>query len=170
MDILENQEDGGLNPLDVMEGVAAAHPWLCERIDDDELHLHISGEWCDYDLIASWWPDVSCLHIACLFEMSVARDRRTLILDLLAQINSQLWIGHFDLCPSPSSDQGFHIVFRHTHMFADDHITSLQCRALIEASLAAVEKYVLPFQCVAHQGRSVRAAMRLAFSPEGGHA
>ncbi len=177
MDILEDQQiDLGFNPLDVIEGIAAAQPWLCERVADEELHLHVSGEWCDYDVVANWWPDVGCVHIVCLFDVSVGDHRRTPMLDLLAQINGRLWIGHFDLCPASAqgshkeSHGESHIVFRHTHMFADDHITSMQCKALIDASIAAAEKYVLPFQCVAHRGRSVREAMCLAFVPEGGHA
>ena len=179
MDILEEQQIGlSFNPLDVIEGIAAAQPWLCERIDDDELQLHISGAWCDYDLVVNWWPDVGCLHIVCLFDVSVGDEQRAKMLDLLAQINGRLWIGHFDLClvsdqegvSKKDSDKDSHIVFRHTHMLADDHITSMQCKALIDASVAAAEKYVLPFQCVARQGRSVRDAMRLAFAPEGGHA
>ena len=44
--------------------------------------------------------DIEALHLACAFEFKVPERLRTETQQLIAMINEQMWVGHFDLWTS----------------------------------------------------------------------
>ena len=85
------------NPIDLVEQIAASHNWACDRTGDDELTLVVAGSWTDYHVSLNWREDLEALHVACAFDFRVPENRLTEMYRLIAQINEQLWLGHFDL-------------------------------------------------------------------------
>src|ERR1051325_5910076 len=85
------------NPIDLIERLSAAHDWSCDRTNDDELTLVIAGTWTDYHVSLNWRDDLETLHIACAFDAKVPDNRLPEVYRLVAQINEQLWLGHFDV-------------------------------------------------------------------------
>src|SRR5690606_25019226 len=83
--------------VDIVENIATVHDWAFERSTDDELTLSVGGTWCDYHLSLNWRDDMEALHMACAFDMKVPAQRLTEVYKLIAVINEQLWLGHFDL-------------------------------------------------------------------------
>ena len=84
-----------INPIDLMERTANDHDWPFERASEDELTLIVAGTWTDYHVSINWRDDLESLHVACAFDFKVPDTRMNEIYRLLAQINEQLWIGHF---------------------------------------------------------------------------
>jgi hypothetical protein len=85
------------NPIDLVEQVASGHGWASERTADEELTLIVAGTWADYHVSLNWRDDLETLHIACAFDFKVPKNRLGEVYRLVAQINEQLWVGHFDL-------------------------------------------------------------------------
>ncbi len=97
MSLLESTIDPGNHPLAVVEDIAASNNWPFERSGEDELTIVSKGQWTDYQLSFTWMGEIEALHLACAFDMKIPVARRAEVQRLVAAINEQLWVGHFDL-------------------------------------------------------------------------
>lgn len=151
------------NPVDLVEQVAQSNDWNAERTTDDELTLTVAGSWADYQVSLNWREDLETLHIACAFDIKVPDNRLSEVYRLVAQINEQLWLGHFDIW----AQEGL-IMFRHGLMLNGAVATPSQCEALLRAGLEACERYYQSFQFVIWAGKDSRQALASAmFDTEG---
>jgi hypothetical protein len=152
-----------VHPIDLIEQLAHRHGWTVEREDNDEMTLIVGGTWTDYHVSINWRDDLEALHIASAFDFKVPDYRQGEIYKLLAQINEQLWIGHFDYWV----DDGL-LMFRHGMPMADAHPTLGQTEALLTAALEACERYYQAFQFVVWAGKGSREALvSTMFNTEG---
>src|SRR3979409_462079 len=97
MSLLEGIIDSSNNPLGVREALAADNNWSFERSGEDEVTIVSKGDWTDYQLSFTWMNEIEALHLACAFDMKIPGPRRAEVQRLIAAINEQLWIGHFDI-------------------------------------------------------------------------
>ncbi len=154
------------NPLDTIEKVVSAESWPFDRNGEDELNISVSGQWCEYQLTFNWREDLEALHLACAFDMRVPDSRRAEIHALLAMINEQMWIGHFDLW----SDEGI-VLFRHGMlMHGGANVNGEQCEALVRLAVEACERYYPAFQFVLWAGKSATDAVASCMFDVEGHA
>ena len=153
------------NPVDMVEHIATIHDWTFERSAPDELTLTVSGTWCDYHISLTWRDDLEALHLACAFDFKVPKLRLGEIYKLMALINEQLWLGHFDLW----KEDGL-LLYRHGLLLAgaDTHVG--QCEALLRAALEACERYYQSFQFVVWAGKSPEDALAATLFETQGHA
>jgi hypothetical protein len=142
------------NPVDLVEQVAASHDWATDRSSDDELTLVVAGSWADYHVSLNWREDLESLHIACAFDFKVPDNRLTEVYRLIAQINEQLWLGHFDLW----GKEGL-IMFRQGLMLNGAVANDRQCEALLKAALEACERYYQSFQFVVWAGKTANESL-----------
>ena len=142
------------NPVDMIEKLASIHDWPFERSGDDELTLNVEGSWTDYHVSFSWRDDLEALHLACAFEMKVPEARITEVYRLIALINEQLWLGHFDIWPQDGL-----LLFRHGLMLNQAELTVEQSEALLASGLEASENYYQAFQYVVWAGKSAPEAL-----------
>jgi hypothetical protein len=151
------------NPIDLTERLASVNDWPFERSTEDELTLAIAGTWSDYHVSLNWHEDLESLHIACAFDLKVPPARTAEVYRLLARINEQLWIGHFDLW----AGEGV-LLYRHSLMLNGAEPTQRQCEALLQAALESSERYYQAFQFVVWAGKRAEDAMATAmFETEG---
>ena len=108
MAVAEQRSDRVFNPIDLIEQLAHGHDWPLERASDEELTLIVAGTWADYHVSINWRDDLEALHLACAFDFRVPENRLQEMYRLIAQINEQLWLGHFDLW----TQEGL-VMFRH---------------------------------------------------------
>ena len=132
----EQGSDRVLNPLDLIEHLAQGHDWPLERASDEELTLVVAGTWADYQISINWRDDLEALHLACAFDFRVPDNRLTEMYRLIAQINEQLWLGHFDLW----TQEGL-VMFRHALLLNGTVATVRQCEAMLKAALEGCERY-----------------------------
>jgi hypothetical protein len=155
--------DSSRNPVDLVEQVATSNDWNAERTNDDELTLTVAGSWADYQVSLNWREDLETLHIACAFDVKVPDNRIGEVYRLVAQINEQLWLGHFDIW----TQEGL-VMFRQGLMLNGTVATTSQCEALLRAALEACERYYQSFQFVIWAGKDSREALASAmFDTEG---
>lgn len=152
------------NPIDVIEEVVSTEEWPFDRAGDDELSMTIGGAWCDYHITFNWRADLEALHMACAFDQRVSEEKKAEVYALLAMINEQMWVGHFDLW----SEEGV-VLFRHAQMMnGGARPTSQQIEALLHLSMEVCERYFPAFQFVLWAGKSAGEAMAAcAFEVQG---
>ncbi|MEM6495122.1 MAG: YbjN domain-containing protein [Pseudomonadota bacterium] len=153
------------NPVDLIEQIAHRNDWNYERQADDELTMVVQSTWSDYHLSLNWRDDLETLHVASAFEFKVPETRLNEVYRLVANINEQLWIGHFDVW----TQEGL-IMFRHGLLLNEAVATTAQCDALIKASLEACERYYQAFQFVVWAGKPSRDALASTMFETEGHA
>ena len=85
----------------------------------------------------------------------VPEARRGEIYRLLAMVNEQLWLGHFDLW----SEEGL-VMYRDGLVLSGGaEASGRQCEALLENAVSAAERYYPAFQFVIWAGKTAREAM-----------
>ncbi|HEY4983055.1 MAG TPA: YbjN domain-containing protein, partial [Pseudolabrys sp.] len=97
MSLTSYADEPRINPLDVVERLAAGNDWSFERASDDEITILVTGQWTDYQLSYTSMGDIEALHLACAFDLKVPERRRAEVQVLISLINERLWVGHFDL-------------------------------------------------------------------------
>jgi len=155
MSLLEGVIDSRNNPLAVVEDTAADNKWAFERSGEDEVTIVSKGDWTDYQLSFTWMSEIEALHLACAFDMKIPQARRAEVQRLIAAINEQLWIGHFDLWTQDGM-----VMFRHALVLAGGgEATSQQCQALLSSALESCEGYFPAYQFVVWAGKPARQAL-----------
>ena len=154
------------NPVDLIERLAASNQWSFDRDEEDEISISVAGGWTDYNIAFTWLQDMEALHVACAFDLKVPGPRRAEILALLALINEQMWIGHFDIWPGDGV-----IMFRHALLLAGGaELNGKQCEAVLTSAVMACERYYQAFQFVVWAGKTGREALDTAMIETRGEA
>ena len=163
---IELTETEPQNPVDQIERIAAHNQWAFDRDDEDEISIAVTGTWTDYNIAFTWLPDIEALHLACAFDLKVPPARRADALSLIALVNEQLWIGHFDVWPQDGV-----VMFRHSILLTGGAaLNSSQCEAALGNAVTACERYYQAFQFVAWAGKSGREALETALLETKGEA
>jgi len=166
MSLIELERDQRNNPLEVVEHMATGNNWPFERSGEDEIALVVTGRWTEYQLSFTWMREIEALHLPCAFDMKVPELRLAEVQQLVALINEQLWIGHFDVWMQNSM-----VMFRHALVLAGGVAASgRQCEAVLASALDACERYYPAFQFVVWAGKSAREAMDSAMFETSGEA
>src|ERR1700709_517482 len=163
---IELPESPRTNPLDVVERNAAINDWSFERAGDDEITLLVGGKWSDYQVSFTWMHDIEALHFACAFARKVPARRRGEVRQLIALVNEQLWIGHFDLWTQDGM-----VMFRHALVLAGGGgAPAGRGQALLGSALESCEGYFPAFQFVVWAGKTARTALDAAMFETSGEA
>ena len=155
MSLIESFEEQCGNPLDVVERMAATNNWPFERSAESEIALVVTGKRTNYQISFSWMEDIEVLHVACAFEMKVPQPRLCEVQRLIAGINEQLWIGHFDVWT-----QNGVVMFRHGLILGGGvAVTGRQCEVALSSALDTCERFFPAFQFVVWAGKTGREAI-----------
>ena len=163
MSLLESIIDSRINPLAVVEDIAADNNWSFERSGEDEVTIVSKGDWTDYQLSFTWMNEIEALHLACAFDMKIPAARRAEVQRLIAAINEQLWVGHFDIWTHTGM-----IMYRQALVLPGGLTASTaQCETLLVGAIHACERYYPAFQFVVWAGKSATEAMTAAMFDTG---
>jgi len=155
MSLMEGFEEQCGNPLDVVERMAAANHWPFERSAESEIALVVTGKSTNYQISFSWMEDIEVLHVPCAFEMKVPQLRLSEVQKLIAGINEQLWIGHFDVWTQDGV-----VMFRHGLILGGGvAVTGRQCEVALSSALDTCERFYPAFQFVVWAGKTGREAI-----------
>jgi len=155
MTLIDFQAERQSNPVDVIEQIAAINDWTFERAGDDEITVAVAGGWADYHVSFSWMEEREAIHLACAFDLKVPENRRLEVMRLLATVNEQLWIGHFDLW----SAEGI-VMYRQALLLSGGaEPNSSQVERLLVTAIEACERYFQAFQFVVWAGKTASEAL-----------
>jgi hypothetical protein len=166
MSLLEGIIDSRNNPLAVVEDIAADNNWSFERSGEDEVTIVSKGDWTDYQLSFTWMNEIEALHLACAFDMKIPVPRRAEVQRLIAAINEQLWVGHFDIWTHTGM-----IMYRQALVLPGGMTASTaQCETMLVSAIHACERYYPALQFVVWAGKTASEAMTAAMFDTQGEA
>ncbi|QZH75444.1 MAG: YbjN domain-containing protein [Erythrobacter sp.] len=161
---MESSEDAA--PVEMLTALFEAHGWECEQVSEDEVSVEIPGSWTTYQLRAIWRREDHVLQLLCLPEIRVGEEKRRVAYELLALINEQLWLGHFDIW-----SQGGMLLYRHGLMLGDEGLLSLDMAQLaIDTAVAECDRFYPAFQFVLWGDKGPREALDAALVDAAGEA
>jgi hypothetical protein len=166
MSLIDFEAAADNNPVDAIEHLAEMNDWSFERSGDDEITISVSGTVADFNVSFNWMSELEALHLAVAFDFKVVETRKFHILDLLARINEQLWLGHFDLW----SKEGV-VMLRQTLLLSGGaDVSRDQLETLLSTAVETAERYYPAFQFVLWAGRSAEEALQAVVLETAGNA
>jgi len=155
MSLIDLEQERQSNPVDTIEHIAALNDWTFERAGEDEITIAVEGGWAEYQVSFSWMEEREALHLACAFDLKVPEARRLEVMRLLAAVNAQLWIGHFDLW----NEEGV-VLYRQALLLSGGaDPTAGQVERLLGTAIEACERYFQAFQFVVWAGKTGAEAL-----------
>jgi hypothetical protein len=143
------------HPVDMIEFVADSNDWSFERSADDEIAMTVEGKWADYHVSFSWMEDLETVHFSCAFDLKIPDARLAEVARLVAQINSDVLMGHFDVWQRADM-----VLLRHSLQLPGGlEPTSRQVEAMLASALETCETYYQAFQYVVWSGMGAVNAM-----------
>jgi hypothetical protein len=113
--------DDDAAPVDMLVSLFEARGWPCEYVGEDEISGEIKGSWASYTLRAVWRREDHVLQLLCLPDIRIPDDKRNSVFELLALVNEQLWVGHFDIWSNGSV-----LLYRHGLLLGDEGLLGLE--------------------------------------------
>ena len=154
MSLVDIELSASPNPVDLIEQIAASHDWAFDRSGEDEITISVTGSWCDYNISLSWMGALEALHLACAFDFKIQERPKNEVMRLLALVNEQLWLGHFDLWQA----EGI-VMYRNALLLTEGMEAGMgQLEAMLGAAVESCERYYQAFQFVIWAGRSPEEA------------
>jgi hypothetical protein len=155
MSMVDFELSSSPNPVDLIEQIAASHDWSFDRSGEDEITISVSGSWCDYNISLSWMGALEALHLACAFDFKIQERPKNEVMRLLALVNEQLWIGHFDLWQA----EGI-VMYRNALLLTEGTEAGTgQLEAMLGAAVDACERYYQAIQFVLWAGKTPEEAL-----------
>jgi hypothetical protein len=133
------------NPIELLDAIAQENKWPLEKISDEEASLECEGRWGQFALNFLWQEDFQALLFSCTSDLRVPVKKIPAIKDMLFEVNSKTWLGHFDL---DDSDDRF-VLFRYTSLMrgytlnAQEHVEDL-----IELAMTEFDRFYPAFKAV----------------------
>jgi hypothetical protein len=100
------------NPLDGVEDFLSSANFSFNRMNRDELFIETRGQFGTYRIMFLWDEASGALQMCCETGLTLQEDHLSRVFETLAEVNSSLWIGHFDLSPEFLTP-----CYRHTQLF-----------------------------------------------------
>ncbi|MEZ5680238.1 MAG: YbjN domain-containing protein [Erythrobacter sp.] len=152
-------------PLDMLVALFEARGWPCESAHG-EMSGEIQGSWTTYQVKGIWRPDDMVLQLLCLPEIRVPEGKRKQAQELVARVNEQMWLGHFDIWSN-----GGVVLYRNGTMLGDEGLLSLsQAQALVEIAVDECDRFYPAFQFVLWGDKSPLEALDAAMVDAAGEA
>jgi hypothetical protein len=135
-------------------------------VSDDEIHGEIQGSWASYQLRCIWRSEDHVLQILCLPDIRVPEEKKAAVFEVMALINEQVWLGHFDVWSNGSV-----LLYRHGLMLGDDGLLSLvQAQTAIEAAVDECDRFYPAFQFLLWGDKTPAEALASALIDAAGEA
>ena len=153
-------------PVEMLAQLFEAHGWPCEFTGEDEISGEIQGSWTTYQVKGVWRREDRVLQLLCLPEIRVPDTKRKVAFELLAMINEQLWLGHFDIWSN-----GGVLLYRHGLMLGSEGMLSLSmAQFAVESAVAECDRFYPAFQFVLWGDKRPKEALEAALVDAAGEA
>jgi len=160
----EREDDAA--PVDMLASLFEARGWPCEYVGEDEISGEIKGSWASYTIRGIWRREDHVLQLLCLPDIRVPDDKRAGLVELLALVNEQLWVGHFDIWSN-----GGVLLYRHGLLLGDEGLLSLaQAQVAVEAAIEECDRFYPAFQFMLWGGKTPEEALAASLVDAAGEA
>ena len=140
--VSQTPEQDGADPLDLLAALCEAQGWAYRSEGEFEIVIDVPGSWTKYQLRAIWRIEDRVLQILCLPDIQVPAAKRASLFELLALVNEQIWVGHFDIWSN-----GGVLLYRHGLMLGDEGLLGVsQGQAIVETAVGECDRFYPAFQ------------------------
>ena len=154
----EIDRDDEAAPIEMLASLFEARGWSFEFNGEDELTGEVQGSWATYQVQAVWRDEDHVLQLLCLPDIRMPDDKKPALFEVLALINEQLWLGHFDVWSN-----GGVLLYRHGLMLGDEGMLSpSQAQLAIEAAIEECDRFYPVFQFIMWGDKSPADALAAA--------
>ncbi len=163
MNAYHEDEDEGLpfdDPIEVAEAVLGSDArFVSERGDDGDLSFAFKAQWCEVSGFFCWREELPAMLMTVTFDLAAAPAQMADTARLIALINENLWLGHFDLW----SEDGA-VVFRHAvAMIGRSELAPGEVQAMLAAAMDAADRFFPAFdlllRCKCAPEQAIEAAL-----------
>ncbi|MBU2934792.1 MULTISPECIES: YbjN domain-containing protein [Pacificibacter] len=166
MSLNEQSFTDDLHPIDLVETLAVTRDWEFDRVTDDQIAMAVVGQWRTYSITLAWSDYDETLRLICTFEMEPPEARLPQIYELLNHANDECWAGNFTFW----QDQNL-MAYRYGLLLDGGQVAGpKQVDRMINAAVAAAERFYPAFQLVAWAERTPKSAMDVAIREAYGRA
>jgi hypothetical protein len=152
-------------PVEMLAQLFDAHGWPFEFVSDDEVCGEIRGSWTAYQVRAIWRREDQVLQLLCLPDIRVPEEKLRQAYELLALVNEQVWVGHFDIW-----SQGGVLLYRNGLMLGDGVLSLSTAQMAIDSAVSECDRFYPAFQFVLWGDKSASEALASAMVDAAGEA
>ena len=159
MDLPFVDETFGPDPIDLVEAVVGADTrFVSERGDDGELTFSARGAFCEVTGYFSHREELPAILFTVAFDLRAPKARFGEASRLVALVNENLWLGHFDLWSEDGS-----IVFRHAvPLIGRSELEAGEIQALLAAAMDAAERFYPAFNFLIWAGKTPEESIQFS--------
>lgn len=167
MDRIDLEEGATLPPIDMLAAWFEANDWPAERVGDEEIVASAQGAWGNYELRGVWRGDDAVLQFLGFPDMRIADHQLPVIGEVLALINEQMWLGHFECWSSNGT-----LLYRNAVLVARDEpgLDLNTAETVIETAIDEIDRFYPVFQFVLWGGKTPKEALAAAMVDTRGEA
>ena len=153
-------------PVEMLAALFEARGWTHEHVSDDEIVGEVKGSWASYEIRCIWRAEDRVLQVLCLPDVRVPDTKMAALHEVMALINEQVWLGHFDIWSN-----GGVLLYRHALLLGDDGLLSLgHAQVAIEAAVDECDRFYPAFQFILWGDKSPADALASALVDAAGEA
>lgn len=156
--VAKRRREAAANPLDVLEELVSANEWPCDRHSECELMVQVAGRWCAYHMYVVWEREMNAMFFSCQLDLRVPETKRGAVYELLARVNEDLWLGHFDLVSQDATTMYRSAV----PLRGAAGLSAEQLEDLVDVAILECERFYPALQLVVWGGRPVGEALTVA--------
>ena len=144
------------NPLDLIEDIIIANHWDYEKDNNNNIHVEVAGEWCDYQLSFGINEEYNLIYISCVLDINIPEQRFEDVDAFLISLNERLLIGHFEIW----SDQSWPLLKLSFPMPTNQSLCRNQLEQASLLVLKECEKFCPAFQIFAWDNQDVSTTLQ----------
>lgn len=164
---LDEEVEAGDEMMDVVEAVLQDDDrFACERAEDGDVQFGFKGQWVEAVGYFSWREELPAMLFTVSFGLTAEDEKRKDAAQLIAIINENLWLGHFDIWADDGS-----IVFRHAlPMIGRSEVAPGEVQSLLAAAMDAADRFWPAFDFLLNGGKDPEEAAFAALFETAGEA
>ena len=153
-------------PVEMLAALFEARGWTHEFVSDEEIVGEVKGSWASYEIRCIWRAEDRVLQVLCLPDVRVPDTKLAALHEVMALINEQVWLGHFDIWSN-----GGGLLYRHALLLGDEGLLSLgQAQVAIEAAVDECDRFYPAFQFILWGDKTPAEALASALVDAAGEA
>ena len=154
------------SPLLIFGALFEARGWSCRFTSGEEVSAKVGANWGSYQLRFIRRRSDPVMQAMCLPDIRVPDAKLDLLARLLALVNEQVWLGHFEIW-----SHGNLLVYRHALMLGDEgEVTLAQAQLLAETAIEECDRFYPAFQFALWSDKSPEEALAAALIDAAGEA
>ncbi len=155
--------DETVNPLDGAEELFKIQGWDFERLHEDEITLHMTGQHGEYEIKISWQEHHNAILFSCEYtDMCLREHRMEHAIATIYNINKKIWLGHFDLSKENNAP-----IFKYTSLIGNSPVIE-HIENLIDIALNECERFHSVFDLLTSSEQPDPNQLVLALMDNGG--